>query len=81
MPNIIEFQSICKNFKISLKNKGVWGSFLGLFKRKYKTVEALQNVSFSIEEGDIVGYIGPNGAGKITFFYIIYSNLFPVKSL
>lgn len=79
MPSIIEFQSICKNFKISLKNKGVWGSFLGLFKRKYKTIEALQNVSFSIEEGDIVGYIGPNGAGKSTTIKIMCGILTPTS--
>lgn len=79
MANIIELHSVCKNFKLSLKNKGVWGAFVGLFKRKYKVVQALHDVSFSIEEGDIVGYIGPNGAGKSTTIKIMCGILTPTS--
>lgn len=79
MPKIIEFKNICKNFKLSIKGKGIKGALIGLFKRKYKIVNALKDVSFSIEEGDIVGYIGPNGAGKSTTIKIMSGILTPTS--
>jgi len=79
MAKIIEFDNVCKDFKISIKEKGVKGAFKGLFKRQRKTISALKNVSFSIEEGDIVGYIGPNGAGKSTTIKIMSGILTPTS--
>lgn len=77
--SIIKFNNISKTFKISIREKGVWGAFKGLFKRKYKIVNALTDVSFEIEEGDIVGYIGPNGAGKSTTIKIMSGILNPTS--
>ena len=77
MSKIIEFNNICKNFKISVKKKG--NVILNFFKREHKTIEALKNVSFDIEEGDIVGYIGPNGAGKSTTIKIMSGILNPTS--
>lgn len=77
--SIIKFNNICKTFKISIREKGVWGAIKGLFKRKFKIVNALSNVSFEIEEGDIVGYIGPNGAGKSTTIKIMSGILNPTS--
>ena len=79
MSNIIEFKNVNKEFKLSLKEKGVWGAIKGLFKRKHKIIKALQDVSFNIEEGDIVGYIGPNGAGKSTTIKIMSGILNPTS--
>ena len=75
--NIIKFNGISKEFKISIRDKGILGAIKGLFKRKYKVINALKNVSFDIEEGDIVGYIGPNGAGKSTTIKIMSGILTP----
>ena len=77
--SIIKFNNISKDFKISIRNKGLWGAIKGLFKRKYKIVHALKDVSFEIEEGDIVGYIGPNGAGKSTTIKIMSGILNPTS--
>lgn len=77
MPKIIEFENVCKDFKISVRKKGIKGAFKNLFKPKYKIVHALDNVSFSVDEGDIVGYIGPNGAGKSTTIKIMSGILNP----
>ena len=77
MSKIIEFNNICKNFKISTKKKG--NVILNFFKREHKTIEALKNVSFDVEEGDIVGYIGPNGAGKSTTIKIMSGILNPTS--
>ncbi len=77
--NIIKFNGISKEFKISIRDKGILGAIKGLFKRKYKVINALKNVSFDIEEGDIVGYIGPNGAGKSTTIKIMSGILTPTS--
>lgn len=78
MSKIIQFNNICKNFKISAKKKTK--NFLkNLFLRDHKTIEALKDVSFEIEEGDIVGYIGPNGAGKSTTIKIMSGILTPTS--
>lgn len=73
---IIKFDKISKDFKISIREKGLWGSIKGLFVRKHKIVHALNNVCFEINEGDIVGYIGPNGAGKSTTIKIMSGILY-----
>lgn len=79
MAKIIEFNNICKDFTLSIKGKGIKGALLGLFKRQKKTVHALTDVSFSVDEGDIVGYIGPNGAGKSTTIKIMSGILTPTS--
>lgn len=78
MSKIIQFNNICKNFTVSLKKTNV-NPLIGFFKREKKTIEALKNVSFEIEEGDIVGYIGPNGAGKSTTIKIMSGILNPTS--
>ena len=79
MPKIIEFENICKDFKISIREKGIKGALKNLFRPKHKTISALKNVSFSVDEGDIVGYIGPNGAGKSTTIKIMSGILTPTS--
>lgn len=79
MSKIIKFNNICKSFKILQKKKGARGLFINLFKRDKKIIHALKEVSFEIEEGDIVGYIGPNGAGKSTTIKIMSGILTPTS--
>ena len=63
---LIETQNLSKHFKVLNRREGLKGAFLDLFSGDYRTVKAVDDVSFSIEEGEVVGYIGPNGAGKST---------------
>lgn len=77
MSKIIEFKEISKEFKIYAKKKGK--GFINLFRRDKKIINALSNISFDIEEGDIVGYIGPNGAGKSTTIKIMSGILTPTS--
>lgn len=76
---MIELKSISKQYKIAIKEKGLKGSIKSFFKRKYKIVDALKDVSFQINDGEIVGYIGPNGAGKSTTIKIMCGILAPTS--
>lgn len=64
--SVIEVKNISKTFKVKLKEKGLKGSLKSIVKPKYKKVQAVKNISFNIEKGEMVAFIGPNGAGKST---------------
>lgn len=76
MPQI-EVHSLCKTFRISQRNPGLAGALKGLFKRNYVYKKAIDDISFSIEEGELIGFIGPNGAGKSTTIKILSGILHP----
>lgn len=76
---MIELKGISKSFKVSKRNAGLKKAVKALFKREYEIVKALDNVSFTIDEGEMVGYIGPNGAGKSTTIKIMSGILNPDK--
>ena len=71
--SFIEVKNISKTFKVPIR-EGILKSF---FNRKYKYIKAIDNISFSIKKGEIVGYIGPNGAGKSTTIKILSGILYP----
>ncbi len=70
-------QDLEKRFRIAKRKTGLLGAFGGLFRREYREVLALRDVSFSVDEGELVGYIGPNGAGKSTTIKILSGILTP----
>ena len=62
--NFISVKNLNKEFKVMQRESGLRNAFKSLIKRKYKTIKAVDNISFDIEKGEIVGYIVPNGAAK-----------------
>lgn len=74
---MIEMKNINKTFKVAKRNAGFSEAVKALFKKEYTYINALQNVSFTIEDGEMVGYIGPNGAGKSSTIKIMSGILTP----
>lgn len=74
---MIQVENLNKTFKVTKRNAGVASAIKSLFKPEHTTIQALQDISFKIDEGEIVGYIGPNGAGKSTTIKIISGILVP----
>lgn len=73
----IKVENLRKTFRISEPSSGTFGALKGLFSRKYRTHNALNGISFSLQKGELVGYIGPNGAGKSTTVKILSGILVP----
>ena len=74
---MIELKHITKTFKVAKRNAGFKEAAKALFCREYSYIHALQDVSFSIGDGEMVGYIGPNGAGKSSTIKIMSGILTP----
>src|SRR5690348_14191398 len=74
---IIHVSHLKRHFKVYKKQPGLWGSIKSLFKRKYEVVKAVDDISFDIEQGEIVGFIGQNGAGKTTTLKVLSGLLYP----
>ena len=79
MASMIEIRNVTKEFKVLNRREGLKGSLKDLFSRDYKTVRAVDNISMSIEPGEIVGYLGPNGAGKSTTIKMMTGVLEPTS--
>lgn len=74
---IISVKHLKKYYKVHQKEPGLIGSLQSLFKRIYYDVKAVDDISFEIKEGELVGFIGPNGAGKTTTLKVLSGLLYP----
>ena len=74
---IIEVKNLSKKFNVKLKEKGLKGSLKSIIKPKYKKVNAVNNISFEVEKGEMIAFIGPNGAGKSTTIKMLSGILYP----
>ncbi|MCI8516298.1 MAG: ATP-binding cassette domain-containing protein [Hungatella sp.] len=74
---MIEMRDICKSYKVAKRNAGFKEACRALFRREYETIQALDHISFTIGDGEMVGYIGPNGAGKSSTIKILSGILTP----
>src|SRR4030043_543680 len=72
-------KNLAKNFEVKVKKPGFLGGLRSLVKPEKKSVRALNQISFSIDQGELVGFIGPNGAGKTTTLKILSGLLYPTN--
>jgi len=77
--SVISVQNLVKNYKAYKKEPGFFGAVKSLYSRNYELISAVSDVSFEIEEGELVGFIGPNGAGKTTTLKCLSGLLYPSR--
>jgi ABC-2 type transport system ATP-binding protein len=76
---VIEVSNLTKAFRTYKKQPGFAGAIKGLFRRQYEQTVAVNDVSFKIEPGELVGFLGPNGAGKTTTLKMLAGLLYPTS--
>ena len=76
---VIEVNNLTKHFSVPEKAEGFGASLKSLFRRRYKTVKAVEKITFSISEGEMIGFLGPNGAGKTTTLKMMTGILYPTS--
>lgn len=74
---MITMENVCKSYRVAKRNAGFREACKALFHREYEEIEALKSISFTIRDGEMVGYIGPNGAGKSSTIKILSGILTP----
>lgn len=74
---VIRVEHLTKSFKVKEKEKGFIGSIKTILKPRYKEVKAVNDISFEVEEGEVIAFIGPNGAGKSTTIKMLTGILYP----
>jgi ABC-2 type transport system ATP-binding protein len=76
---MIEVENLTRVFRTYKKQPGFWGGVKGLFRREFEETRAADSVSFSIREGELVGFLGPNGAGKTTTLKMLSGLIYPTS--
>ena len=74
---IIDVQNLSKVYPVAVKEPGLKGTLRHFFRRTYRQVQAVREVSFQIEPGEVVGFLGPNGAGKTTTLKMLTGLIHP----
>src|SRR3989344_7182373 len=76
---MITVKNLKKYYRAHKKEEGLSGSLKALFFRKYFDIKAVDDISFELKEGELVGFIGPNGAGKTTTLKCLAGLLYPTS--
>lgn len=74
---VIAVRNLTKTYRVPERESGLGASLKSMVKRSYQEVQAVQEISFTIQQGEMVGFIGPNGAGKTTTLKMLAGILFP----
>jgi ABC-2 type transport system ATP-binding protein len=76
---VVVMKNVSKQFKVLNRHEGLKGSIRDLFSRDYKIIRAVEDVSLTVNKGEIIGYLGPNGAGKSTTIKMMTGVLEPTE--
>ncbi|HZM25301.1 MAG TPA: ATP-binding cassette domain-containing protein [Anaerolineales bacterium] len=79
MSSVITISQLAKHYQVPEREGGLKAAMASLFNRKFRTVKAVNNISFKIEPGEVVGFLGPNGAGKTTTLKMLSGLLHPTS--
>ncbi|HYW17970.1 MAG TPA: ATP-binding cassette domain-containing protein [Nodularia sp. (in: cyanobacteria)] len=75
--SIITVNNLSKLYPVAVKEPGIKGTLTHFFRRTYRSIKAVQDVSFEIAPGEVVGFLGPNGAGKTTTLKMLTGLIHP----
>lgn len=75
--SIIAVENLNKTYPVAIKKPGLQGTLTHFFRRTYREIKAVQNVSFQIQPGEVVGFLGANGAGKTTTLKMLTGLIHP----
>lgn len=76
---VIEVDGLTRTFRTYKKRPGLRGALRGLFRREYESTDAVHDIHFAIQPGELVGFLGPNGAGKTTTLKMLAGLLYPTR--
>src|SRR5438105_2782257 len=79
MPSIVDADRLSKTFQVKVRDPGLRGALRALLRPRYRDVNAVRNVTFRIDPGEIVAFLGPNGAGKTTTLKMLAGLLYPTS--
>jgi len=79
VPSVITISQLAKHYQVPEREAGLKAAVSSLFRRKFRTVKAVNGISFNIEPGEVVGFLGPNGAGKTTTLKMLSGLLHPTS--
>lgn len=77
--SIIDVQNLTKIYPVAIKQPGLKGTLTHFFRRTYREIKAVENVSFQIQPGEVVGFLGANGAGKTTTLKMLTGLIHPSR--
>lgn len=76
---IVQVSNLTKHFRVQKYRKGIVNTFYNLTTREYELIKAVDDITFQVTEGELIGYIGPNGAGKSTTIKMLTGLLVPTS--
>ncbi len=74
---VIQINNLSKSYRVYQKQEGLLAAVRGLFRREYREIQAVRDVSLAVEQGEFVAFLGPNGAGKTTTLKLLSGVIYP----